>query len=281
MVENCFLAVSTCSAWFSTRLNNSTTSSGQYAVTFDLWQTLIFEADGSAKSNARRVFRAKHSVNELAQLGEHVDRAAVDQLFMDFSDEITAGHDHGTDAQYDDWILKIFERMSPGVESRVGTAEIIRIGRVIDRTFIEMPPLLLDGSAGILDVLASKGVKVGLISNTGLTSPELYREWFDAKGILDKFDFLSFSNEQEVAKPSPAIFETTLTGLGVEAGNTLHVGDNIHTDVGGAAAVGMSTVWVRGGVKSPVETDVEPDFTVDSVLELPEIVDSWINTFSR
>ena len=271
----CFQAESTCSAWFSTKLG-VTSLSAPLAVTFDLWQTLIFEVDGSAKSNARRVFRTKHSVNELALLGEHVDPEIVDGLFLSLSDEITEGHDHGLDAQYDEWILKIFDRISPGVEARVGTAEVIRIGRVIDRTFVESPPLLLDGSLGVLESIASKGVKIGLVSNTGLTSPELYREWFELQGILDKFDFLSFSNEQEVAKPNRAIFETTLAGLGVVADRTLHVGDNIHTDVGGAAAVGMSTVWVRGGIDSPVETNVEPDFTVDSILELPAIADRWI-----
>jgi FMN phosphatase YigB (HAD superfamily) len=276
---NFFRAESTCSAWFSTKLSVTSTSS-QFAVTFDLWQTLIFEADGSAKSNARRVFRTKHSVDELALLGEHVDASVVDGLFLSLSDEITEGHDHGLDAQYDEWILKIFDRIAPGVEGRVGTTEVLRIGRVIDRTFIESPPLLLDGSVGVLEEIASKGVKIGLISNTGLTSPELYREWFELKGILDKFDFLSFSNEQEVAKPNRAIFETTVEGLGVDANRTLHVGDNIHTDVGGAAAVGMSTVWVRGGVDSPVGTDAKPDFSVDSILELPVIVDRWASSFA-
>ncbi len=269
-----------CSAWFSTRLS-SNSSSSEFAVTFDLWQTLIFEADGSAKSNARRVFRTKHSVDELALLGEHVDAAVVDQLFLSLSDEITEGHDHGLDHQYDEWILKIFDRISPGVESRVGTAEVIRIGRVIDRTFIESPPLLLEGSVGVLEAIARKGVKIGLISNTGLTSPELYREWFELQGILDKFDFLSFSNEQEVAKPNRAIFETTVAGLGVAADHTLHVGDNIHTDVGGAAAVGMSNVWVRGGIDSPVETEAKPDFSVDSILELPAIVDRWKDSLAE
>jgi FMN phosphatase YigB (HAD superfamily) len=246
------------------------------AITFDLWQTLIFEEDGSAKSNIRRKLRAQYSMQELALLDETVSPELAGRLFHELSDEITAGHDQGLDFEYDEWILKLFERMSPGVEGRVGTDEVLRVGRVIDRTFIDAPPLLLEGSAAVLDELAGKGLKVGLISNTGLTSPEMYREWFGQLGIVDKFDSLVFSNEQRVAKPSPEIFETALAKLGVEATRALHIGDNLHTDVGGAAAVGMSTVWVRGGTNSPVISNTEPDYTVDSILELPRIVDEWM-----
>lgn len=250
-------------------------SSFDTAVTFDLWQTLIFEVDGSSKSDIRRKLRTKFSVEELALLGEEVDPEYVDGLFASLSDEITEGHDHGRDAQYDDWIIRLFERISPGVEERIGTDEVVRIGRVIDRTFIEAPPVVIDGANVVLDELIGRGVGIGLVSNTGLTSPELYREWFGQEGLLDKFDFLAFSNEQEVAKPNAAIYETTLAGLNVDANRTLHVGDNLHTDVAGAAAVGMSTVWVRGGIDTPIATEAKPDFSVDSVRELPNIVEQW------
>ncbi len=246
------------------------------AVTFDLWQTLIFEFDGSVRSHARRKYRTKYTVEELAELGESIDPEVVDRGFVRLSEEITAGHDRGLDARYDEWISTFFQQIMPGLEERIGSDEVGRIGRVIDRAFIESPPHLIEGAAGVLDYLAERGVKIGLISNTGLTSPEIYREWLVRIGLLGKFDYLSFSNEQEVAKPSRAIFESTVRGLGVKAGRTLHVGDNLHTDVAGSAAVGMSTVWVRGGIDSPVRTDTVPDYSVDSILELPEVVDRWL-----
>ncbi len=248
------------------------------AVTFDLWQTLIFEFDRSAKSNARRRSRTSYTVKELARLGENVDSEFVHQHFLRITDEITVGHDHGLDALYEEWISKLMNRIVPGIVQRVGTTEISAIGRVLDRTFIETPPRLVDGSIHVLDEIAARGVRIGLISNTGLTSPVMYREWFGLNGLLERFDHLTFSNELSMAKPNPQIYELTLDALGIAAGRALHVGDNIHTDVGGAAAVGMSTVWVRGGIESPVSTDVKPDFVVDSVVELPEIVDEWVGS---
>ena len=259
------------SAWCSTRLADSR----DFAVTFDLWQTLIFELDGNSNSMERRIARTNYVTRELARLGEVIEPEVVKESFRVLSDEITAGHDHGHDAQFEEWISILIDRLVPGLEKRVGSDEILNMAQLIDQTFIEAPPLLLDGTKDVFRELVGRGVKIGLISNTGLTSPQMYCKWFDQLGVHDDFSFLAFSNEQAVAKPDAKIFEVTLNGLGVAAERALHVGDNLHTDVGGAAAVGMSTVWVRGGTNSPVESTVEPGFKIDSILEMPVVVDEW------
>ncbi len=48
--------------------------------------------------------------------------------------------------------------------------------------------------------------------------------------------------------------------------SVLHVGDNLHTDVGGAASVGMSTVWIKGFTSSKLLVTENPDFTATSYL---------------
>jgi len=58
----------------------------------------------------------------------------------------------------------------------------------------------------------------------------------------------------------------------VQPVSALHVGDNLHTDVGGAASVGMATVWIKGFSSSKLPVTENPDFTVTSILELPEVV---------
>lgn len=250
------------------------------AVTFDLWQTLVFEDGGSTVSHPRRANRTKYVVRELNRLGESVETEVVRDAFGVLSNEITAGHDDGFDQNYDQWVSVLIERLAPGLEQRVGAEEIAGIGRLIDRTFIESPPQLVEGTGDLLAELAGRGLKIGLISNTGLTSPTMFGEWFDEHGLLGYFDFLAFSNELAISKPHRSIFDTTLNELGVEPQRALHVGDNLHTDVGGAAAAGMSTVWVRGGTSSPVEVNVEPEYAVDSIIELPAILDQWLPTLN-
>ena len=68
-----------------------------------------------------------------------------------------------------------------------------------------------------------------------------------------------FSEEAGVTKPAPEIFLRALGELGVEAADTMFVGDNLDTDVQGAANVGMTTVqalWFRAD-DTP---GIEPDF---------------------
>ncbi|MDE0592158.1 MAG: HAD family hydrolase [Dehalococcoidia bacterium] len=250
--------------------------SANAAVTFDLWQTLVFENDGTAISMVRREARSEQMVQRLSQFGVELELSVVRESFNSLSSEITAGHDDGYDAPYEDWIKILVERLAPELAEQIGSAEIAHIGKLVDQTFLDTPPKLLDGTKELLGELKKRGLKIGLISNTGLTSPQTYSKWFAQLGILDGFDFLAFSNGQSVAKPDAAIFEITLTNLGVDANRSLHVGDNMHTDVAGAAAVGMSTVWVCGGTNSPVVTNVEPNYSVDSAIELPAIVDEWL-----
>ena len=251
------------------------TNSTNAAVTFDLWQTLVFENDRTAISMVRREARSEKMVQQLSRFGVKIELSVVREGFNSLSSEITAGHDDGCDAPYEDWIKILVERLAPELAGQISSAEIAHIGKLVDQTFLDIPPKLLDGTKELLSELKKRGLKIGLISNTGLTSPQTYNKWFSQQGILDGFDFLAFSNEQSVAKPDAAIFEITLTNLGVDANRSLHVGDNMHTDVYGAAAVGMSTVWVSGGTNSPVETNTKPNYSVDSVIELPAIVEEW------
>jgi len=244
-------------------------------ITFDLWQTLIFEVDGYPNSKARRTARTERVVSELASHGVDLDPDTVRQAFTDLSAEITSGHDHGHDRQFESWVSILIERLVPGFEERAGASVIARIAEQIDMTFVESPPLLIDGCAQVLDELSFEGHKIGLISNTGLTSPEMYRSWFADIGILDYFDFLAFSNQQEISKPEARIFTATIEELEVVPERALHVGDNLHTDIGGAAAIGMSTAWVKCGISSPVEPMAEPDYIIESILELTEIARKW------
>jgi putative hydrolase of the HAD superfamily len=248
------------------------------AVTFDLWQTLVFEFDGSARSGIRRKIRAEYGEKALSQFGESVSRETIDGALRDLSEEITGGHDQGFDRTYDEWIRVLIGRIDPDLATRIGQAGLDMFGTIIDQSFIESPPQLVDGAAEVLNSLSRSGLKIGLISNTGLTSPATYEKWFSRINVLDSFDYIAFSNGLAIAKPAKKIFDATLDRLGVEPSRALHVGDNMHTDVAGATAAGMSTVWVRGGIDSPVNTSHEPDYTIESVADVLPVVDRWLAT---
>ncbi len=51
-----------------------------------------------------------------------------------------------------------------------------------------------------------------------------------------------------LGKPDPAIYRPVLEMLGTPPGRTLAVGDSLRTDIAGAAAAGLDSCWVLGGI---------------------------------
>jgi len=76
------------------------------------------------------------------------------------------------------------------------------------------------------------------------------------------------SEEAGAYKPAPAIFELALARTGWRRDRVLHVGDSLHSDVGGARAAGLRSVWVNRAHRiHDIGTDA-PDYEVGDLLEL-------------
>ena len=53
---------------------------------------------------------------------------------------------------------------------------------------------------------------------------------------------------RKVGKPDPAVYEPALAMLGLPRSEVLAVGDALETDIAGAAAAGLASCWVLGGI---------------------------------
>ena len=105
--------------------------------------------------------------------------------------------------------------------------------------------------------------KLGLLSN-GNTYPERC-------GLDGRFAFVVFSQDVQVEKPDPKIFQITAERAGCELSQMLHVGDSLTSDVAGAKNVGAPSVWLnREGV--PNDTETQPDYEITSLTEILAIV---------
>ncbi len=76
-----------------------------------------------------------------------------------------------------------------------------------------------------------------------------------------RFDAVICSQAVRCYKPEPVIFQHAVRALGAQPRRTIHVGDSLHSDVAGAAALGITTVWIRRenrihdiGVETPCHT---------------------------
>lgn len=248
----------------------------QLAVTLDLWLTLIAESDGTPRSVTRMESRAVYANDVLRQHGLAVEHEKLVGANRKISQLVTADHDLGIDLEFNHRIAQMLSLIEAELPERLGEAGIGEVAAAVDRAFLESPPAFFPGVTDVLEYLDELDVKVALISNTGMTSASAYREWFDREGVLEFFDHLTFSNEVACAKPSPDIFCPTLGHLGVLAENSLHIGDNLLTDVSGAAGVGMKTGWISG--HDDREPIVPPDFTLSSITDLPAVVERWLRS---
>ncbi|MDZ7668656.1 MAG: HAD family hydrolase [Gammaproteobacteria bacterium] len=88
---------------------------------------------------------------------------------------------------------------------------------------------------------------------------------------LDRFFHFGYSSASVGAsKPAPEIFLAALTHAGTPAAAAVHVGDHLHDDVGGAAGVGMHTIWVNPQGETQPDDTVRPTHTVSLIDEVPE-----------
>jgi HAD superfamily hydrolase (TIGR01509 family) len=117
---------------------------------------------------------------------------------------------------------------------------------------------VLASAQALLDSLRSRRVKTGLVANSWPDPGRVLRADAEAFGLAERLDVLVYSEELGVRKPDPEIFLHACRLLDVEAGATMFVGDNLVTDVQGAADVGMTTVqalWFRADDTPGIEAD--------------------------
>lgn len=116
-----------------------------------------------------------------------------------------------------------------------------------------------------LDDLASRGFKLGIVSNWDTRlKPLLSRLRLDGF-----FDFVSVSCDIGFTKPSPVIFEHTIGKFGLPPERMLHVGDQKEEDVTGARDAGLQSLLLdRSATSGPG--------VIRQLTELSErITESW------
>jgi 2-haloalkanoic acid dehalogenase type II len=82
------------------------------------------------------------------------------------------------------------------------------------------------------------------------------------------------SEEVRAYKPSPKLFLEALRRTGWDRQRVLHVGDSLHSDVGGAKAAGLRSGWVNRAHRIHDIGTHRPDYEFADLMELLELVRS-------
>ncbi len=89
-----------------------------------------------------------------------------------------------------------------------------------------------------MDALRPLGVKLGVITNLDTTGEQVISNF----GLTGHVDFAVTSRDAGAEKPHAPIFMMALERAGVVAGEAVHVGDQIDSDIEGALAVGIRPI---------------------------------------
>lgn len=114
----------------------------------------------------------------------------------------------------------------------------------------------------------SAGYRLGMLTNG---APDLQREKIAASGLGEFFQAIAVSGEHGIGKPRPEIFHRLAAELGVPPGESVMVGNSLERDIAGARNAGITAVWLQVA-GSEEHAEVEPDFTISGLAELPGII---------
>jgi putative hydrolase of the HAD superfamily len=114
---------------------------------------------------------------------------------------------------------------------------------------------LYDDVAPALHELAGLGLTLGLISNSHRCLVS-FQQHFELDGLIAA---AVSSAEHGYLKPHPSIFEAAMKAAGVEAEESVMVGDSLGQDIKGAQGAGMRAVLVH---RADTPVDAPPDVPV-------------------
>jgi putative hydrolase of the HAD superfamily len=138
-----------------------------------------------------------------------------------------------------------------------------RIGNEMARLFDDVP--------AFLKTVTDSGLLTALVTNSSFRSQSAK---VDLVGLTGFFDVIVISGEYGFAKPDPRIFRLALERLGCAPQDAWHVGDSLASDVAGAAAAGIVSVWLNRDRQHREPSDPSPDIEVSSLDELSELLNT-------
>ncbi len=121
---------------------------------------------------------------------------------------------------------------------------------------------------------ACRGLPRCLITNgfARIQRPKLEQLGY-ATGV---FTEIFISEEHGIWKPDPKIFEMALAASRTAPGETVMIGDNPYTDIAGANAAGLCSIWVNHSHLKLDPVGPDPTWEVASIAEAANLLESLL-----
>lgn len=234
------------------------------AVTYDFWNTLMWEEPGTVRATRRRQVELA-----LEEAGLPVEPETIESGLLAISRKQHEGWMRGELFQPHDGARHFVDALGHDLseEHDLAITEALLFGGSVRP---ELNPA--DGIAETLDALKGNGIKISIVCDVGLAPSTVLRGCLEDNGLLEYFDGWAFSDEVGHYKPAPEIFEDALRPLGVAPEEAAHVGDLRRTDVAGSRKFGMTAVRYRGVAEDEDTESPEADHVINDHRDLLDLV---------
>ena len=224
------------------------------AVFFDVDFTLIYPGP---------TFRGEGYQSFCARHGMTVDASRFETAVAQASAILDEARDHIYEAglfhRYTAAIIRGMGGVGPAVQT---CAEEIYDEWAANRHFE-----LYDDVPATLQIIAKRGIRIGLISNSHRCLAS-FQSHFELEGLISA---AVSSSDHGYMKPHPSIFDAGLRLIGVPASESVMVGDSLTHDIAGAQQAGMRGILVRRSADIGPGATAVPDSGVPIVRSLTEL----------
>lgn len=262
------------------------------AVTFDLWETLLFERDGH--SARRTLARCRNLADAFNKFGINVSLEQLDRAFKKLISSLLKVWDANKDVSHLDQI-QLIVKFTLGHHVVMRKEWMNELSSAYVSSFFEVPPYLNPDARKVFKWLRSHDISIGIICNTGLTLGFGIRRFLEEENIAEYFDVMVFSDEVGIRKPARGIFRLAAQKLEMKPLQVVHVGDNLKSDIWGAKKAGFkgvyfssevgrdrlaesdptSLVWLSRKLGNVRDDQIVPDATITSLAMLPKVINKF------
>ncbi len=209
------------------------------AVTFDLWETLLFERHGA--NSERTKVRCRNIAKTLDEFGIRVSSEEVNLAMKKTISSLLTIWEENKDVDHLTQVQLIIKNIADDKVS-LNNECVNKLSQAYVAPLFEVPPYLNPDVYEVLQKLRDHRVFIGLICNTGLSPGKVLRDLLADWNVVGFFDFMVFSDEVGIRKPDSGIFHLVAKKLKVQPSECVHVGDNLNSDVDGVKNAGFKAI---------------------------------------
>ena len=133
-------------------------------------------------------------------------------------------------------------------ELGINAAQLFRISSI---EYLRLYPGALEALAD----LRKKGCRLWLLSN----AQRIFTEYeLRHLGLGEQLDGIYISSDHRCRKPDTRFYRALLEERGLKIENCLMIGNDRHTDIAGARALGMATLYMHTNLTPPDQSEANP-----------------------